>query len=59
VLLGIVSFDNALWDGAVLSPKLESARAIDALNKLATSDPRVENVLLSVRDGIQLVRKIS
>jgi caffeoyl-CoA O-methyltransferase len=55
---GIMAFDNALWSGAVLSPQNETDRAIDALNKLATDDPRVENVLLSVRDGIQLVRKI-
>lgn len=55
---GIMAFDNALWSGAVLHPQNETDRAIDALNKLATDDPRVENVLLSVRDGIQLVRKI-
>jgi caffeoyl-CoA O-methyltransferase len=55
---GIMAFDNALWSGAVLSPQNETDRAIDELNKLATDDPRVENVLLSVRDGIQLVRKI-
>ncbi|HTN71037.1 MAG TPA: hypothetical protein VMO00_08090 [Methylomirabilota bacterium] len=35
------------------------AAAVDALNKRIRSDPRVENVLLPVRDGIMLVRKLS
>jgi predicted O-methyltransferase YrrM len=36
-----------------------AARAVDALNKRIRNDPSVENVLLPVRDGIMLVRKLS
>lgn len=54
---GLMAVDNTLWSGRVLEPADEDARAIDLFNKKATSDPRSENVLLTVRDGIMLVRK--
>jgi caffeoyl-CoA O-methyltransferase len=47
-----------LRGGRVLVPKDPATRAVDALNKRICSDPRVENVLLPVRDGIMLVRKL-
>ncbi|MEX0685966.1 MAG: class I SAM-dependent methyltransferase [Balneolales bacterium] len=55
---GIIVVDNALWNGAVLDPKEPQEKAIDRLNKIILKDDRVENVLLTVRDGINLVRKI-
>jgi len=54
---GILIFDNMLWSGKVVAPKDDTTRAIAALNETITRDERVENVLLTVRDGIQLVRK--
>ncbi|HEX6260705.1 MAG TPA: class I SAM-dependent methyltransferase [Woeseiaceae bacterium] len=54
---GILIFDNMLWSGNVVEPKDDTARAIAALNETITRDGRVENILLTVRDGIQLVRK--
>lgn len=54
---GLVVADNTLWSGKVLDPKAESDRAIVAFNDRVNADPRVENVLLSVRDGIMLARK--
>lgn len=54
---GLLLGDNALWSGEVLSPETASAKAIAAFNARVTSDPRVDNVLLPVRDGIMLVRK--
>jgi caffeoyl-CoA O-methyltransferase len=54
---GIILFDNMLRKGDVLNPKDERARATAALNERITEDERVENVLLTVRDGIMLVRK--
>jgi len=53
---GLIAADNTLWSGRVLDPKEKSDHAIVAFNQHVASDPRVENVLLSVRDGILLVR---
>lgn len=57
---GLVVADNTLWSGHVLSPRPDQAtdRAIVAFNRRVHDDPRVENVLLSVRDGIMLARKL-
>ncbi len=54
---GLILIDNSLWDGEVVNPETESARAIAKMNELIVADDRVENVLLTVRDGIQLIRK--
>lgn len=54
---GLLIADNTLWSGEVLAPTTSSAKAIAAFNDHVTKDPRVENVLLSVRDGVMLVRK--
>jgi caffeoyl-CoA O-methyltransferase len=54
---GILIFDNMLWSGRVVDPRDDTTRAIAALNETITRDERVENVLLTVRDGVQLVRK--
>ena len=55
---GLIVVDNSLWSGRVLEPEDADSRAIDALNRTIAGDPRVENVLLTVRDGVQLVRKL-
>ncbi len=54
---GVILADNTLWSGKVLAPKEGSDRAIVAFNAHAKADPRVEQVLLSVRDGIMFARK--
>ena len=54
---GLLLGDNALWSGEVLAPQTTDAKAIATFNDLVTRDPRVDNVLLPVRDGIMLVRK--
>jgi caffeoyl-CoA O-methyltransferase len=51
--------DNALWSGKIICPQDKDTRAIDALNQKARHDPSVETVMLSVRDGILLIRKRS
>ncbi len=56
---GLIVLDNMLRGGRVLDPQDEGSKAIDALNKRIRNDPRVENVLLPVRDGIMLARKLS
>lgn len=55
---GIMAIDNALWEGKVLEPKDNRSKAIAKMNEMIKEDPRVEKVLLTVRDGIFLVRKI-
>jgi caffeoyl-CoA O-methyltransferase len=55
---GLIILDKMLRGGRVLDPTDAATRAVDALNKRICNDPRVENVLLPVRDGIMLVRKL-
>ncbi|MBK6513399.1 MAG: class I SAM-dependent methyltransferase [Polyangiaceae bacterium] len=55
---GLLVADNALWSGRVLAPVSDDDRGVDAFNRRVTADPRVDNVLLSVRDGIMLARKL-
>ena len=54
---GLFVADNTLWSGDVLAPKSEDARGIAAFNDRVQNDDRVENVLLTVRDGVMLARK--
>lgn len=54
---GLIAADNTLWSGKVLDPKEQSDHAIVAFNKHVARDSRVEQVLLSVRDGVLLIRK--
>jgi caffeoyl-CoA O-methyltransferase len=54
---GLIVADNVLWSGRVLDPKSDDDHAIVAFDKLVQSDPRVENVCLTVRDGIMLAWK--
>ena len=57
---GLIAFDNMLQDGRVVDdPDAgEGTRAIVTLNERLVVDPRVASVLLTVRDGVTLVRKI-
>jgi caffeoyl-CoA O-methyltransferase len=54
---GVILLDNMLYSGEVLDPGDEASRTLAALNEKIATDDRVENVLLTVRDGVQLVRK--
>ncbi len=55
---GVIVLDNMLRSGRVLDPKDPGTATIDALNKRIRNDPRVDNVLLPLRDGIMLVYKL-
>jgi predicted O-methyltransferase YrrM len=55
---GLIVLDNMLRSGQVLEPADPESIAIDALNKRIRNDPRVENVLLPVRDGIMLALRV-
>lgn len=54
---GLLVADNVLWSGKVLDPREETDRAIAAFNDRVMGDSRVEKVMLTVRDGMTLVRK--
>jgi caffeoyl-CoA O-methyltransferase len=56
---GLMALDNTLWSGRVLdeSDDSEGTRAIKAINERIASDERVTSVMLSVRDGVTLVRR--
>jgi caffeoyl-CoA O-methyltransferase len=54
---GLIVVDNALRGGDVLHPKDERAKATAELNRIIAKDERVENVLLTVRDGIMISRR--
>ena len=54
---GLLVADNVLWSGKVVDPKDTDDHAIVAFNRLVQSDSRVENVCLTVRDGIMLAWK--
>jgi caffeoyl-CoA O-methyltransferase len=54
---GLIVADNVLWSGRVLNPEDEDTKAIAAFNRRVQSDERVENVCLTVRDGMMLAWK--
>ena len=58
---GIILSDNVLWSGKVLeplNPKDTSTKALLEYNKMLKDDPRVETVLLPIRDGLTISRKL-
>lgn len=54
---GLIAVDNVLWSGRVLKPEDESDHAIADFNKTVRADDRVDHVMLTVRDGVYLLRK--
>ncbi len=58
---GLIVVDNVLWSGRVAQPPSdddsETTRALRAFNDHLAADERVVNVMLSVRDGVMLVRR--
>lgn len=57
---GWIIADNVLFHGQVLEPEIKgkNAKAIHAFNEHVQRDPRVEQVLLTVRDGLLIIKKI-
>lgn len=55
---GILVVDNVLWYGTVLSPGDEDSRSIASFNDMVQKDVRVEKVMLTVRDGLYMIRKM-
>ena len=55
---GVILIDNVLWDGDVLKHPApdEQTAAIQELNRTVSSDLRVSAVLVTIRDGVLVVR---
>ena len=56
---GLICVDNTLMQGQpyVAGEPTANGRAIAAFNRLVNDDPRVEQVMLPVRDGVTLIRR--
>ncbi len=55
---GLIVIDNMLWSGKVLQPESDIDDVLVDLNKEIAADPNVENIFLTVRDGMNIVRKL-
>ena len=56
---GYIIADNVLWSGKVIEPKPdEETRSLMAFNEKVYADQRVDNVLVPVRDGLMVMRKL-
>ncbi len=55
---GVILIDNVLWDGDVLKHPApdEQTAAIQELNRVVATDPRVTAVLVTIRDGVLVIR---
>jgi len=55
---GLIAADNTLWSGRVIdeTDESEDTRAIKKFNEHVLSDSRVTSVMLTVRDGVTLIR---
>jgi len=56
---GFIIADNTLWDGHVIDHAYDGDRqtqGIEAFNDFVAADPRVEQVILPLRDGLTLIR---
>lgn len=56
---GLIIADNVLFHGQVLEDEItgKNAKAIHAFNELVKNDERVQQVMLTVRDGLSFIRK--
>lgn len=56
---GVILVDNVLWSGKVADEEMQdpATKTIREFNNFVQQDPRVENILLTVRDGLMIVRK--
>ncbi len=58
---GYILADNVLWDGKVYGspvPTDAQTQGIYKFNEMVKNDPRVENIIIPLRDGLNLIRKL-
>ena len=59
---GYILADNTLWDGHVVDDSHindAQTQGIMRFNKMVAEDSRVEKVILPIRDGLTIIRKIN
>lgn len=58
---GVMLIDNVLWNGDVIihPPLDDSTAAIQELNRVVAADDRVSSVLVTIRDGVLVIRRTS
>lgn len=57
---GLILADNVLWDGKVCQeplPQDKQTLSIARFNDMVSADPRVESVIMPLRDGLNIIRK--
>ena len=57
---GFILADNVLWDGKVFEDPMPQDRqtlGISRFNDMVASDPRVDSIILPLRDGLNIIRK--
>jgi caffeoyl-CoA O-methyltransferase len=52
---GAIVIDNVLWSGEVTAPTSQNGKVLAALNDTVAADPRVDCVVLPIRDGMTLI----
>ena len=57
---GVILADNVLWSGKVINSEDHdlTTNVLREFNKMVNNDNRVETILLPIRDGISIIRKI-
>ena len=58
---GFILADNTLWDGHVVDESYShdhQTQGIKAFNDFVATDPRVERVIVPLRDGLTIIRKL-
>ncbi len=57
---GLLIFDNTLWSGRAADPSFNDAQTqgIRLFNDRVAHDPQVETLILPIRDGLTLLRKL-
>ena len=56
---GVIVVDDALWRGRVMAPEDDRSHVIAELNAWVARQPDLENVLLPIRHGLNIIRKCS
>ena len=57
---GLILADNVIWDGKVCQdplPQDKQTLSIVKFNDMVSADPRVESVIMPLRDGLNIIRK--
>jgi len=54
---GLIAIDNTLWSGRILDPEDDVSHSMAAFNDRVTGDPTLTSAMLTIRDGVTLIRR--